>query len=275
MLGSSSLALQKGLSESLTGRFELLNVFHWNYTESQKGFGLDFEQYLAFGGYPGSYAYLKQPTRWRSFIHNSIVETVIGKDIMSIRSVTKPALFRQVFEIISRYPAQEVSYTKLLGQLQDKGNTDLIKHYMELYEGAFLFRNLFKYSAKPILKKSSSPKIIPLCPALYTVTEGIDAVRNPEKRGRIFELVVGAELARCCDQLYYWREGNEEVDYVALIEGKLLAVEVKSGRRKTASGLKAFTEKYPSSQPIIITPEIFPRFSANPRLFFSKLKPKN
>jgi predicted AAA+ superfamily ATPase len=55
LLGSSSLEIQKGLSESLTGRFQLIRIPHWNFAESRLGYGLSFDDFLHYGGYPGSY----------------------------------------------------------------------------------------------------------------------------------------------------------------------------------------------------------------------------
>lgn len=268
LLGSSSLSLQRGVSESLTGRFELIRVPHWNYTDSRRGFKWDLETYLTYGGYPGSYAFVDDWQRWREYVHHSIIETVIGKDILGQRSVTNPALFRQAFSLLTQYPAQEISYTKLLGQLQDRGNTDLIKHYIELYEGAFLIRALAKYSVKPVLRKSSSPKILPLCPALCTVTEGPDVARSPEWRGRLFELAVGMELARLPGELFYWRENNAEVDYVYRFAGKTFAIEVKSGRKKKAGGLSVFIDRFPRAHPVLIDMENFLAFSKDPEKFF-------
>lgn len=267
LLGSSSLSLQTGVSESLAGRFELVRVPHWNYEDSRRGFKWDLETYLTYGGYPGSYPFIGDWRRWYEYVHHSIVETVIGKDILGQRSVAKPALFRQAFELLSRYPAQEISYTKLLGQLQDRGNTDLVKHYIELYEGAFLVRSLAKYSAKPVLRKSSSPKILPLCPALHTVTEGPDAARMPERRGRLLELAVGMELARLPGELFYWRDGADEVDYVYRFAGKTFAVEVKSGRKKRAGGLSIFVGRFPRAHPVLVDFESFPAFSKDPEKF--------
>lgn len=276
LLGSSSLSLQTGVSESLTGRFELIRVPHWNYEDSRRGFKWDLETYLTYGGYPGSYEYVGDWERWREYVHHSIIETVIGKDILGQRSVAKPALFRQAFELLTQYPAQEISYTKLLGQLQDRGNTDLVKHYIELYEGAFLVRALGKYSVKPGLmlrnprrgmRKSSSPKILPLCPALCTVTEGPDAARLPERRGRLLELAVGMELARLPGELFYWRDGNDEVDYVYRDAGKTFAVEVKSGRKKKAGGLSVFVDRFPRAYPVLVDFENFPAFSKDPEKF--------
>src|ERR1039457_2810262 len=125
VLGSSSLQIQTGLTESLAGRFELTRIYHWTFNELKNAFGYDLERFLLYGGYPGSVSYEDEYDRWYAYLKDSIVEAVIGKDILLNRKVGNPALFRQAFEILCRYPAQEISYTKLLGQLQDKGNTDL------------------------------------------------------------------------------------------------------------------------------------------------------
>lgn len=271
VLGSSSLQIQTGLTESLAGRFELTRIYHWTYTELKSAFGYDLDRYLLFGGYPGSVAYEDEYDRWYAYLKDSIVEAVIGKDILLNRTVGNPALFRQAFEILCRYPAQEISYTKLLGQLQDKGNTDLIKYYIELYAGAFLIHPLEKYSAKEWLTRSSSPKILIACPALYTMTEGPQLLDSPDRRGRIFELAVGAELLQLPGELFYWREKNAEVDFVYRYRGRLYAIEVKSGRRKSAKGLEAFLKQYPDACPVILTTDNFTLFSENPARFLSAL----
>jgi uncharacterized protein len=267
VLGSSSLQLQKGFTESLAGRFELIRTHQWTYDELKHAFKYDLDRYLTYGGYPGAVAYEKDFDRWYAYLKDSIIEAVVGKDILLNHKVGNPALFRQAFEILCRYPAQEISYTKLLGQLQDKGNTDLVKYYIELYSGAFLIHPLEKYSVKNYLSRGSSPKIIISCPALYTMHEGPQVLADPEKRGRIFEAVVGSQLMQLPGDLYYWREKQKEVDFIYKYQGQLYAVEVKSGRRKFSEGLNDFLEKFPKSHPVIITPDNFARFSENPRKF--------
>lgn len=264
LLGSSSLEIQKGLTESLTGRFQLHKAFHWNHEESSKAYGISFEDYLKIGGYPGSYSF-KDQNDWAKYVKQSIILTVIEKDILQYHSVKSPALFKQAFEIIMSYPAQEISYTKLLGQLQDKGNTELIKYYLSLYEGAFLVKVLEKYSAKKIITKSSTPKILPLAPCLYYL-EILDEYKT-EELGRVFELVVGAQLVRTDESLYYWREGNEEVDFVLKKGRKLFAIEVKSGRKKSQKGLQKFKEKFPEAKLIMITFDNYKEFEREPMLF--------
>lgn len=271
LLGSSSLLLQKGLTESLAGRYELIMAYHWNYAESKKAFGYSLEEYLTFGGYPGADPFKDDFQRWSSYIKNSIIEAVIGRDILNFRHVAKPALFRQAFEILCYYPAQEISYSKLLGQLQDKGNTDLVKYYLELYEGAFLFKVLPKYSQTAYKKKSSSPKILPSCPALYTMTQDANIIKDPTRKGRVFELAVGNVLSRLPGKLYYWRENNAEVDYIYAFGNELFAIEVKSGINKTSKGLLEFAKKYPNAKQILIDYTMFEKFDADPMLFLTKL----
>ena len=156
LLGSSSLQIQSGLSESLAGRFELTRIYHWTFSELKQAFDYDLDRYLLYGGYPGAVAYEDDFDRWYAYLKDAIVEAVIGKDILQNRKVANPALFCQAFEILCRYPAQEISYTKLLGQLQDKGNTDLVKYYLELYAGAFLIYSLDKYASKAWLTRPRS-----------------------------------------------------------------------------------------------------------------------
>lgn len=255
LLGSSSLTIQKGLSESLAGRFRLYPVFHWSFEESQHAFQLGLEQFLKFGGYPGSYAFVRDQVEWLNYLKDSIINPVIGKDILTQVNVKSPALFKQCFDLACSYGAQEISYTKLLGQLQDRGNTDLVKHYLDLLEGAFLLKQLFKYSNKKVLTRSSSPKLLPYCPALYSVT--LDADLNNEERGRAFEIMIGAQLIQLPGELYYWREKNFEVDFVYRFGKKTVAIEVKTGNKKTAEGLEKFKERFPTAETLLITPDNF------------------
>lgn len=268
LLGSSSLEIQKGLTESLTGRFQLTQAYHWNFSESKKAYGLDFEEYLQYGGYPGSYVFKKR-LEWADYVKNSIVGTVIEKDILQFQTVKSPALFRQAFEILIGYPAQEVSYTKLLGQLQDRGNVELAKHYIRLYEGAFLLKALEKFSSKTVKTKSSSPKILPLAPCFYQLT--IMDQYEADERGRVFELLVGAQLVRTGESLYYWREGQHEVDFILQRGRRIWAIEVKSGDSKSNKGLVAFKKAFPKAQIAIIDPLNYFKFEADPMGFLESI----
>lgn len=272
VLGSSSLEIQKGLTESLTGRFQLTTAFHWNYSESHQLTNMDFSSYLKFGGYPGSYSMISQEKEndaWYDYVKNSIIATVVEKDILQFHNVKKPALFRQIFDILCSYPAQEISYTKLLGQLQDKGNIDIIQHYLKLYEGAFLFKALQKFSNKPFKTKSSSPKIIPLAPCLYYST--IRADYESDEKGRAFELAVGCQLVRTGEDLFYWRDGKYEVDYVVKIGKRIWAIEVKTGDSKSAKGLVEFKKHFPQAHLVFINEDNYFEFEQSPIQFLEKM----
>ncbi len=268
LLGSSSLQLQQGLHESLAGRFQLVPATHWGYFKSRALRSMSVHEFVEYGGYPGSYALLKAPAAWRRYVTTSIVDAVIGKDILNIVSVQKPALFRQAFSILMSYPAQEISYTKLLGQLQDSGNTDLIRRYIELYEGAFIVKTISKYAGKAVLSRTSSPKLIPLCGALINR----DVFLHNDGYGRAFEAAVGAALVNAGLDPSYWRDGNAEVDYIVTHDNVLYAIEVKSGRTRSRKGLDAFCAAYPRARQVFVTPENIEIFWANPRQFLETLR---
>ncbi|MBK7962606.1 MAG: ATP-binding protein [Bdellovibrionales bacterium] len=265
LLGSSSLYLQKGMSESLTGRFEVVRVCHWGYVESNKLKKMKIEEYLKFGGYPGSYQYLKDTQRWAEYLTSSIVETVLMKDILAQSRIQSPALFRQAFYILINSPAQVLSYNKILGQLQDRGNIDLVKYYLDLFEGAFLIKPIFNFTKNETRKRGTSPKIITYAPSLNTFhrLSNLDS----EYLGRVFESAVGAILSQNFADVTYWSKGDFELDYVVVHKGIVIAIEVKSGRKKEAKSLARFILQYPKSKSVFITKENFVVFADNPEAF--------
>ena len=253
LLGSASLALQKGLGESLAGRYEVIPANHWGLDECKQAFKWNLEDFLKFGGYPAAAELSEDIDRWQNYVRNSIIEPVLIKDILGLTTVNKPALFRQTFELAMSYPAQEISLQKLLGQLQESGNVTTIKHYLELFEGAFLLKTLQKYTGSEIKKRGSSPKIIPLNMALCHAFRSPTLIdSNSDWRGRIFEAAVGAALSKTKGKLFYWREGKYEVDFVWELEGQLYALEIKSGRKRSSKGLEKFLQRYSKSIPVVI-----------------------
>jgi predicted AAA+ superfamily ATPase len=266
LLGSSSLKLTQGLSDSLAGRFEIITAPHWSFQESHAAFGLNLQDYLSYGGYPASYLLLDEPSRFRNYMLESIFEAVVSLDILRHTTVKKPALFRQTFMLACQYPAQEVSYNKLLGQLQEAGNVDQIKHYLDLFSQAFLIRQIFKYSARP-LSRLSSPKIIPCAPVFSSLF--LRRAMTTEEMGRAFEAVVGNSLCQHFESVHYWREGHEEVDYVVEDNGQLYAIEVKSQMKKLSKA-EAFRKKFKKSRFCRIDFENFEYFDQNPKQFLKR-----
>ncbi len=260
VLSSAPLLIQRGLCESLAGRFEILHVPHWTFAEMRAAFGFTLDQYIFYGGYPGAAPLVSEPDRWGRYIKDSLVETTVSRDVLLLTRVDKPALLRQLFELGCRVSGQILSYTKMLGQLQDAGNTTTLAHYLELLAGAGMVVGLPKYSGSAVRRRGSSPKLQVLNAALMTAQGSLtleEAREDPVHWGRLTESAVGAHLANAAAsgdcRLSYWRDKNREVDFVVEVGKKLLAVEVKSGRRRDAlSGLAAFTQAEKHARPILI-----------------------
>ena len=251
LLGSSRLLIQKGLSESLAGRFETLPMNHWSFSEMESAFEWTIEQYIYFGGYPGSALLLDDQDRWKNYIKDALIETSISKDILMLTRVDKPALLKRLFEIGSLYSGQILSYTKLMGELQDAGNTTTLAHYLNLLSDSGLLGGLEKYAGNVIRQRSSSPKFQVYNNALLSAQANrkfSDVVVNPKEWGRLVESSIGAHLLNHSIseryQISYWRESNSEVDFVLEKNGKVIAIEVKSGRRVANPGMNVFAQKF-------------------------------
>ena len=251
LLGSSRLLIQKGLTESLAGRFETLYLTHWTYFEMQEAFGWSIEQYVYFGGYPGSAVLIGDEERWKNYIKDALIETSISKDILMLTRIDKPALLKRLFELGCLYSGQILSYTKIIGQLQDAGNTTTLANYLKLLSDCGLLGGLDKYAGDIIRKRGSSPKFQVYNNALITAQHNDtyeNAIINPELWGRLVESSVGTHLLNNSISerynLYYWREGNYEVDFVLEKGDKVIALEVKSGVKAENAGMKIFAEKF-------------------------------
>ncbi len=260
LLGSSPLLVKAGLSESLAGRFEIVPVSHWSFAEMRDAFGYTLEQYLIFGGYPGAAALIGDPPRWKRYILDSLVETTISRDIMLMHRVHKPELLRRLFELGCHYSGQVLSYQKMLGQLQDAGNTTTLAHYLDLLEQSGLIRGVPKYAGEQFRRRASSPKLLALNTALMTVSlsgQPESAREHPEHWGRLVGTAVGSFLSNASREeevgVYYWRERNREVDYVLESGGRIAAIEVKSApRRDFPSGLAEFCRQFEVRRKILV-----------------------
>lgn len=260
LLGSAPLLIAQGLTESLAGRFETLRLPHWSYTEMRDAFGWKIDQYLTFGGYPGAAPLIHDPARWSRYIADSLIETSIARDVLLLTRVDKPALLRRLFELACRYSGQILSYTKMLGQLQDAGNTTTLAHYLDLLAGAGMVRGLPKYAGDEARSRGSSPKLQVLNTALMTVTAGVspaEALSDREFRGRLVESAIGAHLANAAAagecELFYWRDRGQEVDFVVKAGSRLTAIEVKSGRAPQAHvGTAAFAAAFKVRRTLLV-----------------------
>ena len=256
LLGSSPLLVGRGLSESLAGRFEVIRVTQWSYAEMQAAFGWSLDRYVFFGGYPGAAVLVDDEDRWRRYILDSLVETSVSRDILLLTRVDKPALLRQLFGFACAYSGQVLSYTKMLGQLADAGNTTTLAHYLELLRGAGLVAGLPKFSGSEVRRRGSSPKLLALDTGLVSAIGGrsFSEVRaDGGAWGRLVETAVGAHLVRAGLHVSWWRDGNREVDYVVRKGERVTAIEVKSGAARTAlPGMAAFADRFGADRRLLV-----------------------
>lgn len=259
LLGSSRILLQQGLTESLAGRFETMYVGHWSYREMHEAFGWNQKQYAWFGGYPGSAQLVEDEERWKSYVRQSLIETSISKDILMLTRVDKPALMKRLFEIGCVYSSQILSYTKILGQLQESGNTTTLSHYLELLDTAGLLAGIEKYAGNIIRKRGSVPKFQVHNNALLSAQRGETfsaIVQSPAEWGRVIESAIGAHLLNNSItqnySIYYWRERDQEVDFVIEKDNRIIAIEVKSVADRYGSGMKTFQKRFSPDKVLLV-----------------------
>ena len=259
ILGSAPLLMQRGMSESLAGRYESIRVTHWSFDEMSEAFDFDLAHYLYFGGYPGAAPLVRDQGRWRSYIRGSLIEPNIERDILAMQRVDKPALLKRLFELGTVYSGQILSYTKMLGQLQDAGNTTTLARYLDLLSNAGLIIGLPKYAVSASRRRASSPKLNVLNTALMTAEAGYTFEEAQADRtfwGRLVESAVGAHLFNTATdniRLYYWRDGAHEVDFVLQRSPHIIPIEVKSGpNTKPVRGMEEFTQHFKPSRSFLV-----------------------
>jgi len=251
LLGSSRVLLEKGLSESLGGRFEEIRMTHWSYPEMKECFGMSLDEYLYYGGYPGAADLIQDPDRWEQYIQSAIIDATINKDILMNTAISKPALLKQTFELGAAYSGELLSLTKMLGSLQDAGNTVTLAGYVNLLDESGLLCGLLKYSIDSARRRSSVPKFQVYNNALKMVFNPHtfeQAVMDRKEWGRIYESGIGSYLVSQAFvhrfEVFYWRERNDEVDFIIRKKGTVIAIEVKSNAEKSTTGLNKFRERF-------------------------------
>ena len=123
-----------------------------------------------------------------------------------------------------------------------------------------MLTGLQKYAGAALRRRGSISKLQVMNTALVAAQSGLapdEALSDADFRGRLVESAVGAHLANAAAsgecELFYWREDNREVDFVVKAGGKLVAIEVKSGRRRESlPGMAAFVDRFRTTRPILV-----------------------
>ena len=278
LLGSSRVRLEKGLSESLKGRFEVIRMPNWSFQEMQEAFGMSMDEYIYFGGYPGAADLRHDLDRWQEYIKSSIIDATINNDILIDTPISKPSLLRQTIELSSAYSGQMLSLTKMIGQLQDAGNTTTIANYLNLLKQSGMVCGLQKFTLDQARRRASVPKYQVFNNALmslYSEHDFSSARQDHRFWGRVVESAAGAHILNCAYtnnfEVFYWREENLEVDFVIKKNSRIIAIEVKSNHEKDTAGLHAFEERFHPYRTMIVgeggvTLESF--FKSDLKIFF-------
>ena len=275
---SEAVLLEKGLTESLHGRFEEIRMSHWSFSEMRDAFGLTLEQYIYYGGYPGAADLLADAERWENYVGSSIIDATINKDILQNNVITKPALLRQTFELGAAYSSRELSLTKMLGQLTDAGNTTTLASYLQLLSSAGMLMGIQKFAFDEARKRASAPKFQVYNNALRTIFANQSlqaAVADPKAWGAYFESAIGAHIV--CHaftdnyRVFYWRDGNDEVDYVIQKKDRVVAIEVKSNNEASNKGLQSFRARFHPHATLVVGKAGIPAetfLSQSPAIYF-------
>ncbi len=259
VLGSAPLLMQAGLNESLAGRFEPIRFTHWSYPEMAEAFGFDLHRYIYFGGYPGAASRVHDQQRWMAYVLGALVEPIIERDVLAMTRVHKPSLLKRLFDMGCLYSGRVLSYNKMLGQLQEAGNTTTLTRYLKLLSDAGLLAGLPKHTTRRVSAKASTPKLNVLNTALMTAAWGYSFEEARADRGywgRLVESAVGAHLLNTggpSTSVKYWRSGDHEVDFVLQRGPRVVGIEVKTGKGPLAlSGMAEFERRFRPVRTLVV-----------------------
>lgn len=257
--GSSSLRLGAGARESMAGRFERHVLPQWSARNLHELLDVPANEaparLVALGGYPGAVRFWNDPDRWRSYIRDAIIEPAIGRDILQLEQVRKPALLRQVFALATAHPAEILSLDKIAGALAERGALETIAHYLDLLKAAFLVAPTHKYSDAEIRRRRSPPKLVVLDNALLAATSSAPDPRTDTARwGRWVENACLAHAIHQGEEVFYWREEPWEVDGVFVGPRGRWLVEVKTGAytQTDLRGLAQAAIRFPKFKPLVL-----------------------
>lgn len=206
LLGSSRLLIKDRLTESLAGRYEIIRMSHWSFSEMKEAFGFSLNQFVYFGGYPGGAQLITNETRWKRYIKDSIIAPAIEHDILITKIIYKPELMKRLFELGCSYSGEEISLTKLVGQLQDAGNVTTLASYLTTLEESQLLCGLQKFANDKARKYNSVPKLMVYNTSLLSALSSSsleNVFTTPSVWGRWVESAVGAHILNMADELDY------------------------------------------------------------------------
>jgi uncharacterized protein len=262
--GSAALELGSGLRETMAGRYERIALRQWNAQDLAEAFSISQENavrnVVRFGSFPGAYGFISDLPRWKAYMRDSIIDAAIGRDILVLEAVKKPALLRQVFAVCAGHPSEILSLSKIAGAISETGALDTVAHYLDLLSEAYLVSALRKYSTREIRRRASSPKVVPLSNGFLAATSmGEPPMPDTDSInwGRWVENACLAFAVSEQQTVQYWREEPLEVDAVISGSWGKWAVEVKTGEYTSRDivGVMEFCRRNPEYNPLVLCDE--------------------
>ena len=269
LLGSSPRNLQKGISESLLGRFYPMDIPHWSYSEMKEAFGFSVDDYIFYGGYPGaaSYAGPDQYLEWKNYVQTAVIDGNLERDIFELIEIHYPDVMDQVFKIGAHASSQLMDIKKVIEKFtyetqQQLKKEDfphiLVMRYLTILSKVSMLTSITKYARDPF-KRRRTPKFQVLNTGLMSATHTLtfeEAKQSPAYWGRLAESAVGAHLLNTLHpsaSLHYWRYNGDEVDFVVDRTITLTAIEVKTAKKnKPLKGLQTFCQKFPVTRSLVV-----------------------
>ena len=242
--GSNNFLLQQNISQTLAGRVGYINLLPFSIEELKKSKLLpkDDDQLMLKGFYPPIYDQEIPPLDWCP----NYIRTYIEKDVRQIKNITDLIVFERFIKLLAGRSGQELNNSALA--VETGVDVKTIQSWIGILESSFIIYLLkphFKNFNKTIVKR---PKVYFYDTALVCYLLGIRNVsqlKTHPLRGSIFEGMVVTELikkrtnAGLPINLYYWRDKTgHEIDVIIDNGGKLLPIEIKSGKTLNAEFFK-------------------------------------
>jgi predicted AAA+ superfamily ATPase len=239
LTGSNNFLLQENISQTLAGRIGYMQLLPFSLSELDRAGKIpkNDDALMLKGFYPPVYHQRIPITDWCP----NYIGTYIERDVRQLKNISDLIRFERFLSLLAGRCGRELN----MHSLSIEAGIDLktVQSWIGILENSFiifLLKPHFKNFNKTIVKR---PKVYFYDSALVCSLLRITSVKHLHThplRGAIFESMVVSEFVKQRTNagvpvnLYYWRDKTgHEIDLVIDDAGKLLPVEIKSGKTVT------------------------------------------